>query len=327
MYIRTTMIVAVLFLAVFSLVITGATAQPTSADEYLNELNNKRDSEALNQYTELDLARSQAVVELQTQEEFDERTRRQMHHLLNAIIAFEQAYEVAQEDPKASLEHADEASMHLEELAAAGGTQYSGFGTVALERFYANQGEKLYEEAQQEEATPDRIVLLRAATHAFDRAGEADRYTDTQIEHDELSTQYERDRERHDELVTNANSYLNNCEAACQGVTEYLQSSPFGVVDEYTSALDAYESATEASEIAAEHGLNENSNSAAADLKSETFSAIVTTAIASAILAFLYAGLFIILAAVLIWRLSVWAEDIRKVDLEQIVSPLEVDNG
>ncbi|SDY79262.1 hypothetical protein [Halopenitus persicus] len=323
---RSLIVIGVSLLALTALAATGASADHGSADEYLNQLNDLRDTEALTEYTELDLARSQAVVELQTTEEFDGEMDARMHHLLNAILAFQEAYATAQDDPVASVDHADEAQRHLDQLSEAGGETYAGLGTVALERFYATQAEVLYEQAQQAESTPRRLELLNASVRAFDGAGESERFADAQLERDQLLAEYESDMQRHDALVSDANAYLEGCGAACEGPTDYVLSGPFGAVSEYTAAMSAHGDASEAAAIAEEHGLSEDA-SGAAQLESRAFTAMVSAGAASAILAFLYAGLFVAVAAGVVWRISVWGSDVHTSALDEIVTPLEVDDA
>ncbi|WP_280536570.1 hypothetical protein [Halopenitus sp. POP-27] len=323
---RSLIVIGVSLLALSSLAVTGASADHGSAGEYLTQLNDLRNAEALTEYTELDLARSQAVVELQTAAEFDSSMDTRMHHLLNAILAFQEAYADAEENPIESVDHATEAQSHLNQLSDAGGEEYAGLGTVALERFYATQGETLYEQAQAAESTPRRLELLNASVRAFDGAGESERFADAQLERDQLLAEYESDMNRHDELVGDANTYLDGCGAACEGTTDYVLSGPFGAISEYTAAMSAHGDASEAAAIAEEHGLDGDTSEAAA-LESRAFTAMVSAGVASAILAFFYAGVFIAVAAGVIWRISVWARDLHTSALDELVTPLEVDDA
>lgn len=297
---------------------------PESADELLNELNDLRESEALSAFTEFDLARSQAVVELQTGDDITDDERERMQQLLLALQSFETAFELSAEDPVESLEHADQTATHLEALSESGGDSYAALGTVALERFYAAQADELYDRAQRADATDERLELLAAAADAYEGAGQADRYSEVQIEHDELESRYVSDMDRHDELIEEGAAYAADCGAACEGVGVYLSTFPVAEFGEYPAAMNAHESATEAERLAAEHGVEDRSE--AAPLAEATLTGMTATAVASVVTVVAYALLAIAAGWVVLWRLSRWARDVRAAARAEIVAPLEVDN-
>lgn len=298
----------------------GAQEPPETPEELATELNDLRDSEALAEYPELDLARSQAVVDLQTGDGVTDSEHERMEHLLIALYAFDRAHEEAEETPIESLEHADEAYAALESMEAAGGEQHASLGMVALERFYANQGERIYEATQDEESTADELELLDAAVHAYERSGDTDRYSEIQLERDERRTQYESDMERHDELVSEAAAYTGDCEAACDGVGTLLTTAPHSSFSEYAQALQSYEASAEAESIATEHGVDE---SGAAEHRSTALDALVATGAMSAAFVFGYGFTMLGVTVVVMWRLSKWARDARYAARDRIVTPLE----
>lgn len=297
---------------------------PETPEEYVVALNDLRDSEVLAEYPELDLARSQAVVEIQTKESFDERERQRMEHLLNAIVAFDRAHAEAQEDPVESLDHADEAYESLERLEEAGGESYAALGFVALKRFYSVQGERIYEEAQTAESTPEELKLLDAAVHAYERSGDTDQFAEIQIERDELRTQYESDMERHDSLTADAAAFADDCGVSCEGTSALLVASPLSSFAEYTHALRSYEAATRAAAIADRHGVTDESP--ANTYQSTAFDGLVNAGAASAAIVLAYVLAMLAVAAVVVWRLSAWANDAQRAARDRIVTPLEVDD-
>ncbi|WP_430505587.1 hypothetical protein [Haloparvum sp. PAK95] len=305
----------------------GAAAQssPESPEEFIRALNDLRDSEALSEYAELDLARSRAVVETQTSDAFTQQDRTQMTNLLNALLAFERAYTTAQQDPVESLDHADEAYVALQQLEAAGGERYAAFGFVALDRFYAVQGERIYESAQTANSTPAELELLSAAVHAYNRSGDTDRYSEVKLERDQLRSQYESDMRRHDELVGDAAAFVDRCRVACEGVNTALL-APVRSVTEYTLALRARESASEAASIAEKHGVA-TADGRATEISDTAGNALIAAGIATVALVVAYAAAMVGVAGVLIWRLSIWAADAQAAARDRIVTPQEVENA
>lgn len=320
----------IICLAAFILTAAGtggasAQASPETPEEFITGLNELRGSEALSQYPEFDLARGQAIVEVQTENNFTQQDRKQMTSLLNALIAFERAYATAEEDPVESLDHADEAYASLEELDQAGGERYAALGSVALERFYAVQGERVYEAAQEADSTPKELELLSAAVHAYERSGDTERYSEIQVERDQLRSQYGSDMQRHDELIGTAETFAADCQVTCEGVTAAV-THPLRSITEYTLALRSYEAAVEAEAIAEEHGVTGTDNRAA-ELRETAGNALVTAGITSVITVFAYAISMIVLAGLIVQRLTIWAGDAQAAARDQILTPLEVDDA
>jgi len=302
-----------------------ADEQPESPEEFVTALNDLRGSEALTEYPELDLARSQAVVEIQTGEEFTDGDRQRMRSLLNALETFQSAYDAASANPVESVDAVDGAYESLQALEAAGGDSYSTLGFVAVERFYGVQGERIYERAQDASSTPAELRLLDAAVHAYERSGDAQRYSELRLERDELRAEYESDRERHDSLVADAAAFSEGCEAACESPVAVVTSSPLSTFSTYASALDAHDAAVESASIAEEHGLGEESE--AASYRAELFDALVNAGVASVALVLAYALGMLAVGAVVLWRLSKWASDARDAASDRIVTPQEVENA
>lgn len=298
-------------------------AQPETPEEFVTALNDLRGSEALAEYPELDLARSQAVVELQTSESFTDADRRRMRSLLNALQAFQRAYAAA--DPVESVAIVDDAYASLEALEDAGGDSYAALGFVAVERFYGVQGERVYESAQDASSTEAELRLLDAAVHAYERSGDAQRYSEIQVERDEKRTEYESDLERHDELSAEAAAFLESCGAACESPAALVTSSPLSSFSAYASALAAQEAAAEGAAIAAEHGLGADSD--AASQRDATFDALVNAGIASVGLVLVYALAMIGVGAAAVWRLSKWAADANAAASDRIVAAQEVEHA
>jgi hypothetical protein len=299
--------------------------EPETPEEFVTALNDLRGSEALAAYPELDLARSQAVVEIQTSDSFTDDDRRRMGHLLNALEAFQRAYANASSNPVQSVETADGAYNSLTKLEAAGGDSYSALGFVAVERFYGTQGERLYQSAQNASSTSEELRLLDAAVHAYERSGNAQRYSEIRLERDELRAEYEQDVERHDELTAQAAGFLETCEAACESPRSLVSGSPLSTFSTYADALSAHDAATSAAAISNEHGLGAQSD--APGQRETAFTALRNAAIASVGLVVGYALAMVGLGYAIVWRLSDWAEDAQAAAADRIVTPQEVENA
>lgn len=302
-----------------------ADAQPESPEEFVTALNDLRGSEALAEYPELDLARSQAVVEIQTGDEFTDGDRQRMRSLLNALQTFQSAYATASSAPVESVDTVDGAYESLRALEEAGGDSYATLGFVAVERFYGVQGERIYQRAQDASSTPAELRLLDAAVHAYERSGDATRYSELRLERDELRAEYEADVERHDELAADAAAFSESCEAACESPMALVTSSPLSTFSTYAGALGAHDAAVQSASIAEEHGLGDESE--AASYREQLFDALVNAGIASVSLVLAYTLGMLGVAAVVVWRLSKWAADARAAANDRIVTPQEVENA
>lgn len=300
-------------------------AQPETPEEFVTALNDLRGSEALTEYPELDLARSQAVVEIQTGEAFTDADRQRMRNLLNALEAFQVAYANASSNPVESVDTVDAAYESLTALEENGGDSYATLGFVAVERFYGVQGERIYQAAQDASSTPEELRLLDAAVHAYERSGDAQRYSEIRLERDETRAEYENDLQRHDTLAADAAGFLETCEAACESPVALVTTSPMSTFSTYTSALGAHDAAAQSASIASEHGLGDESD--AASYRDTAFDALVNAGIASASLVLAYALTMVGIAAAVVWRLSTWAEDARAAANDRIVTPQEVENA
>ncbi|WP_459877502.1 hypothetical protein [Halorubrum gandharaense] len=305
---------------------SGAVGAQESPEDFVIELNDLRDSEALSEYPELDIARSQIVVEIQQGETFTDADRQRADLLLTALLAFERAYEISQSDPVASLDDADEAFAAIEQLDEAGEGTYAAFGYVALERFYELQGERIYDRSQEIDETPERIDMLSSSVHAYEQSGGSERYAEIQVERDNLRTEYDDDMERHDSLLDETDAYLDGCDTACEDVGAMMTEDPFSSFGAYEGAFDAHESAAEAERVAAEHGVADTSSDAATQ-REASFDALVTTAISSVVLGVVYTVILGAVGAVAFWRISKWGRDIKTAASDRIVTPLEVDDA
>lgn len=300
-------------------------AQPETAEEFVTALNDLRGAEAFEEYPELELARSQAVVEIQTGDGFTDDDQRRMRNLLNALETFQTAHANASSNPVESVETANETYASLTELEENGGTSYATLGFVAIERFYGAQGERIYEEAQVVSSTSAELRLLDAAVLAYERSGDTQRYSEIHLEREETRTEYETDVERHDERSADAAAYLETCEEACESPVALVTDDPLSAFSAYAGALQAHDAASESASIANEHGLGEESD--AAEYRNELSDALVNAAIASVALVAAYVLGMVGLATAVVWRLSAWADDTRAAANDRIVTPQEVEHA
>ena len=303
----------------------AAADEPETGDDFLTAFSDMSDTEAFLEYSELELLRSQAVVETQTGE-FTDDDRDRMASLLAALQSFEEAHSHAEAgDREAAIEGADEVNDHLSELRDLDGERYAQLGEVALNRFYEVQAAELYDEAQGVSETPERIEMQRTAAHAFGEAGASQRYSTLTVESEELESRFESDLDRLEGDTDDATAFLDGCDETCSELPAAIASGP-EAFERYEEAQTAHAKATAAGSTADEHGLTDRQETLA-EVESETFDALVTTAGASAAIVFGYAAVFLLLSFLLVGRIARWERDVESARVPEIVAVQEVTDA
>lgn len=316
-------------LVCWSLVAPAAVAQETSpetADEYLDALRGLEGSEAFEEYSEFEVVRAQAVSAVQVGEFTDQKAER-MDLVYRVLVTFEEAYELSQSGSRAeSLERANRTAALLEDLRAAGGSQYAALTTIALDRFYQNQGETLHEAAMATNDTREKLSRMGEAATAFQRGGAVERYSNLVVQRERLQSSYEADVETLDESVAAAEAFLSDCGPACESPTEALSAHSLSVFDKYAEARATSDRLDEAAAVTAEHGLDDRAGTVES-LRERTRTAVVSLAMASAAVA-LGVGLAVALVAMVVThRLTAWARDVEDAQVGEIVLAEEVVHG
>lgn len=305
--------------------VTAQADEPTTADEFLDAFRELEDRPAFETYSEFEVIRSQAITEVQVGE-FSADDRERMSLVLAALRSFDRAHELADSGSAAEgLAQANRTRAALTDLREAGGSQYAVLGTLALDRFYEDVGQRLHERAEAAEATPRRLSLLGQAATAYQRAGAADQYSELTVQRDRLRAEYEADLETIDESVAASEPFLQDCEE-CTSVGGALSSRGVGVFDAYADARTADRHTSTALDLAERHDLADRQEHIA-DLDERAGEAVASLAIASAIVALGYALAVAAIAGLVGYRLASWKRDYDDAHVGEIILAGEVVDG
>jgi len=311
--------IAVCLLLVVGAVPVGATqTDAETADEFLVELRQYEDSPALSTYSGFEVMRGQAVTDVQTGE-FTEADRRRMVAVVAVLEEFTAAYSAAQNDSSdESLRRADATAEAIESLEAADGDSYATLAQLALERFYQQRGEALYQRSRGATDTTTEVAALESAAAAFEAAGASDRYSEVSAEASRVQAVYESDRERMDSSMTAAQTFVDECDEACESPVAALTSLGPDLFGTYTDARSATANANVAARLAEKHGLEAESEHANT-LATATSDALFSLSVAAAVLSLAAALLVGLVAAAFGWRVATWAEDVDGSKVGRIV--------
>lgn len=298
---------------------SGAAAPPESRNGYLNSFRDLQGADALEQYSELEVVRTQAIAEVQAGE-FSDRKETRMRRALEAMRSFVAATRLAENGSHVeSLAAANRTASHLEGLRASDGRQYAALIRLALDRFYENQGQRIYETAQATDSTPRQLRLLSHAATAYQRAGAVERFSTITVELERTRARYRSDLDRMNASTAAANDFVDTCASACDSPVTALTSLGPGVFARYGAARDASRSARTANQLAADHGLSDRTE-ALSELRARTERAVISLAVGSAAALLGYGVVVALVAAALAHRLVAWARDIEATHVEGIVT-------
>ena len=285
------------------------TSSPETAGEYLSAFQSLNGSEAYQNYSELEVLRSQAVLAVQVGE-FTETEAQQMTLVLDILRTFRDAYRFQQNGSyQAALDAANNTSETSTELRGMeGGEQYAVLTEVALERFYGETGQSLQTLAEQQNATPRRIEALEQAAMAYQRGGSADQQAQVLIRVDRTRSAYRADVESMNESVATATEFTDNC-GNCDDIAGAIRSYRLGVFPRYSQSLVASQETREAVALATQHGLSDRSESLAT-LQSQIDSRQSTLALASLAIIVAYAAIIGLFAAIVSRQLLSWRRDL-----------------
>ena len=283
--------------------------QPTDAEEFIQAFDEREGSEVTEEYSELEIIRSQAVQDAQVGN-FTSETQARLELVWQLFNAFEAAHHAEQEGSyDDSLTNASEARGLVTELRdAPGGEQYASASAVALDRFYEELGESLLALAEETAETPERITLLSQSATAFDEAGDADRFAEVELQADETQQEFENDYEQLNESSETVETFVSACED-CDSVIDRVTADPLSVFDEYVDSREAVDAGEEATGIADRHNLDDEQEAIAGPYE-EAQSNQGTLAMASATVVLSYSAAVGIVAAILLWRLLHWRRDL-----------------
>jgi hypothetical protein len=289
---------------------TDASEVPDSASGFLSTFRSMEGTTAYQRYSEFEIVRSQAIFEVQIGE-FTPSERRRMELVVRTLRTFREGYAYQQNGSyDAAIESANETSELLSELREVdGGERYAVLGEIALERFYARNGQALQTRAEQQETTPRRIDTLRRAALAYQRAGDTDRYSTVLVRVDRVRQSYRSDAETLNASAASASSFLKGC-TACSGGQEAALTYGASVFTRYQRAIAASQDASTALALAEKHGLTDRAEELS-QLQEELTASRTSLAVASVIAFSAYAFVLGLIAAVIAWRLTHWRQDLE----------------
>lgn len=305
-------------------VTTATAAEPENADEVLAALREYEGASSLSAYSGLEVMRSQAVTAVQSGGFTDEDLER-MRAVLAVLDRFQAAYSAAENgSTDRSFKMANRTSEAIERLEASGGESYATLARLSLERFYRQQGERLYERSRSTANTSAQLHYLSLSATAFEAAGVGERYSTVSARESRIRATYEAERARMQESLAGATAFVEDCGDACSSPVAAATTLGPGVFGTYVDARTAARDATVATRLAEKHGLT-TTRQQASSLSASTADALLTLSIAAAALALVYALLVALPAAVLAWRLATWAEDVDGSNVGRIVPQASVE--
>lgn len=260
----TVAVVVVLVAVLPALAVGGAddhdsTDPPETADDYLRAFQAMDGTASFEEYTELEALRETGISTVQVGT-FDEATRQEVELLYELLVEFESAYDHAQAgNETASLEAAERAANRSESLQEVGAS-YAVLGELALNRFFSERAEQLFDEAEELDRTTDRLERLELASRAIQGSGRTDDGIADEIlvQIEKLSAELDRDQDQINETVDGATAFVDGC-ADCTSTTGALGDAGFGVFGAYARSLEHASALRSASDLAAGHGLDERS--------------------------------------------------------------------
>ena len=280
---------------------------PDTQDELLAELRALEDSPGLSSYSEFELIRSQAALDVQTGT-FDEADRERNAGVVRTLRAFERAYDCRDRSEfDAALAAANETASLAAGLGGEAGGQYQAVADIGLVRFYEDTGGELLAVGEQRESTPERIATFESAATAFRAAGAVDRFSQLSARLERIEREFEADMDRVNASLADADGFVESC-TDCGSVPAAIETHGIGVFSLYADALSAGSEIERAEGLLEQHGVDDASIDSADAAVAER-----TTMLAVSSVTLLVAGgtAVAVVAAVVTSRLVAWKRDVE----------------
>ncbi|WP_049890859.1 hypothetical protein [Natrinema versiforme] len=281
-----------------------AAAQEESANDYFETFRGMEGTEAYQEYDELETVRTFAVSQTQVTGDLSADERAEFAAVAGTLRAFDRAYVRAEDgEYEASLAAAENVSEHIDDLEQYDQTQATLAG-LALTRFYERLGDGLYEEADAVNRTPDRIERLEMTATAYERADMPDEAAQFRVQAEQLTAEYERDRETIATARNATATFVEDC-TDCADVQAAISANGLETFAAYGEARATESQIRDASDRAATHGLTDREDelTAMADDVTETRT---TLAIASSAVLVGYGVAVGLLGTIIVGRLFLW---------------------
>jgi tetratricopeptide (TPR) repeat protein len=321
------LLAGLLVLAAVATAGTGTAAaqqEPETANEYFETFRSMEGEEAYQEYEEFETIRTFAVSRAQEVGTLDSDDRAEFAAVLNAMVAFEEAYELsAAGDYEESLAAAEEAEAAIDELESYEETQAT-LADLAVTRFYASLGDGLREQASSTERVPDRVELLSMTATAYERANQPNEASEFNLRAERLSAEYDAAVERMDAAEATAGSFLDRC-LDCGTVAGAVGSSanPVQTFTRYQASQEALSGVRDAQSDARANGLEQRTNELRA-LAGDVSDARFSLGVASASILVGYGLVVGLVSTAVIGRIFLWR---RTYDMAQIGSVVSGGEG
>ncbi|MCL9815165.1 hypothetical protein [Natranaeroarchaeum aerophilus] len=326
--VRTAVLVAalvVMTLVTIPMLATSAIADehddPETADDYFETFRAMEGTEAYEEYDELETVRTFATSQTQEIGSLDTEQEAELAALLETMIAFEQAYDHAEDgNYEASLEAAEETDDAIEELESHDQTQAT-LADLALTRFYEQLGNGLREDAEAADRTPDRIDLLTMTATAYERANLPDEAAEFNLQVEQQTAEYEGALERMDRAENDSETFFDHCgECMSMGTALTANANVLGLFEQYQTAQTVNADLDDAEAAAAAHGLDDREGEIAA-INQDVSSAQIALALSSVGVLVGYGVVIGLVGALLFGRVFAWQ---RTYDRSQVGSVVTV---
>ena len=302
----------------------AAQEEPETANEYFETFRAMEGTEAYAEYEEFETIRTFAVSRAQEVGTLADDDREEFAAVLDAMVAFERAYERADAGEYAeSLSAAEDAEAAIDELESHEETQAT-LADLAVTRFYASLGDGLRDQASSTERTPDRIELLSMTATAYERANRPNEAAEFNLQAEQLSAEYGAAVERMDDAEGTAGAFLDQC-LDCGTVAGAVGSSanPVRTFERYQTSQEALSEVQAAQADASDHGLDERTSELSA-IAGDVSDARLSLAVASASILVGYGLVVALIGTAVLGRIFLWR---RTYDMAQIGSIVSGGDG
>lgn len=303
----------------------AAQETPETADEFFETFRAMEGTEAYQEYEEFETLRTFAITRVQEVGTLDEDDRAEFTAVLDTMVAFERAYELASaDDYEKSLAAAKDAESAIDDLESYGETQAT-LANLAMTRFYVTLGDGLREEASSTERAPDRVELLSTTATAYERANRPTEAAEFNLQAEQLSAEYNAAVTRIDDAEATAGVFLEQC-PDCSTVTGVIGgfANPVQIFAQYQASQESFSRLRAAQDDATDNGLSERA-SEIESLATDVDEARRSLAVASALILIGYGLAIGVLGAIVFARVFYWQRTYDRGQIGAVITQGDTD--